>query len=49
MVGLTGEFLDVWQGKELALRGPEIGIRLEQKPRGRRGWDSMNTGENSRK
>ena len=28
MTGLTGEFLDVWQGKELENRGQGIGSRL---------------------
>jgi len=28
MAGLTGEFLDVWQGKELENRGQGIGGRL---------------------
>ncbi len=36
MLGLTGEFPDVWQGKDLGLRGEEIGIRHETESGDRR-------------
>lgn len=37
MVGLTGEFSDVWQGKKLGDGGQGIEVKPEKGLRGRRG------------
>ena len=47
IVGLTGEFSDVWQIKKLGDGGQGAGVRQEKESRDRRGCEAANTGENS--
>ena len=44
LLGLTGEFSDVWQGKELGDRGRRAGVKPEKESGDRRGCVAANTG-----
>jgi hypothetical protein len=43
MLGLIGEFSDVWQIKKLGDRESGGGVRGEKETRVRRGWNLANT------
>ncbi len=44
ILGLTGEFADVWQIKKLGDRGRTAGARPERESGDRRRWNLANTG-----
>jgi hypothetical protein len=44
ILGLTGEFLHVWQIEKFGDRESGVGVRGEKETRGRRGWNLANTG-----
>jgi len=47
ILGLTGDFADVWQGKDLGDRGQGIGVRPEKESRDRRGGVATNMWKDS--